>query len=75
MKIKLLEEISRPLFATKGEIKDVHEPVAIDLIRHGYAELVTEADEPAGEDIVETSDDAKEPAKPSVVKKSKAHHK
>jgi hypothetical protein len=42
MKIRMLEEIKRPFLATKGEVRDVHHSVAIDLTQHGFAEFFDE---------------------------------
>jgi hypothetical protein len=62
----MLEMIRTPFLAAKGEIKDVHEDVAIELEKHGHAELVIDAD-----DETEASGETEE--KSSATKKHKKH--
>jgi hypothetical protein len=58
--------IRTPFLAEKGEIKDVHEDVALELEKHGVAEFVAEED--ASEEEGET------PHKTSPPKHSKSKH-
>jgi hypothetical protein len=64
----MLEMIRTPFLAEKGEIRDVHHHVAIELEKHGVAEFVTDPDE-VELDFTVGSDEPDESAAP---KKSKA---
>jgi hypothetical protein len=75
MKIRMLEMIRTPFLAAKGEIKDVHDDVAIELERHGHAELVLDADEVELDFTVGSDEPDEAPKKSKATSASKKHSK